>query len=266
MMDPISIVMKGVPVLAWVDDHGQPSEFASTQFGKAVGLSQPRMANIIKGLSEEDKGIRYANTLGGRQSFSTISRSATYQIAGQLKNRQLRSTVLKQLSDLAVASESNRPALVAAHQSRDEEIASLQSQIDQLTAALAQWPTAEQIAAAVVSGLTEVATRKTLSTLVEPVTFDTRIQLVKQFFEERVEDAPGEKLFTRIALPEICQYLRENGAPVYSDNLKGLPIAVGLLISRAIPREKRHVQRGYIYVRDSRLKPGLRLITNREAV
>lgn len=110
---PILISLEGKDIRAWLED-GQPMWFGSVDLGKAIGLSQPRMANIVKELATEDRGIRFANTPGGRQKITVLSRSGVYQVIAQLQDKELGRRLRKWLADLGVAYETGKLNGVAA--------------------------------------------------------------------------------------------------------------------------------------------------------
>lgn len=70
-------------------EGGQPMWFGSVDLGKSIGLSQPRMANIVKELAAA--GVVFARrirALDGGESRS-CPRSGVYQVIAQLQDKEL---------------------------------------------------------------------------------------------------------------------------------------------------------------------------------
>lgn len=237
------------------DNDGQAWFLAKDLAGPlSIGRNAIRMQ--LADLDPADKDVISIDTPGGKQKMTFVSESGVFQIIVQSRKPQA-AKIRKWVCDVAVKyAHGTGPA--------PDYIAHMQAQIDLLTQALQNM--AEQVAAAVVSQLVNSTDRKALEAMAEPAARGSKVNLVKQFLKERTEEAPGERLFTRVLVPEICQYLKENGHTVHSNGKNGLPIMVGLLISRATAKSQRGWVRGVNYLLDCRLKPGLRLISNREAV
>lgn len=236
----IACLIEGSPVSAWLDEQGQPMWFASTELGKAIGLSQPRMSNLLKELSSDDKGIRETNTLGGRQSITVISRSGAYQVIAQLQDRDLGRRLRKGLSDLAVAYETGR--LTANY-------ASLQSQIDEIRALVSS--TANDVAKQVFSKLMDRLTGNQPAKMPQPYT-DIRVELTRKFFEECTESAPGNKLMNDELFPALVHYLHKHRAILYAVHERARLAEIGSLLKRSgVPRK---IVNGYRYSQGIKIK------------
>jgi prophage antirepressor-like protein len=202
----IACLIEGSPVSAWLDEQGQPMWFASTELGKAIGLSRTRMVHVLADLSEDDKGVRETHTLGGRQTVTVVSRSGAYQVIAQLQDRDLGRRLRKGLSDLAVAYETGK--LTANYDS-------LQRQVDELRTKL-------DIA---------IHTRKILNPARQ--SHDERVELTRKFIEERMVPSPGYRLRNEEIYPALVGYLREHGADLRSNDRNGRSVEVGLLLSKS---------------------------------
>ncbi|TXH12444.1 MAG: hypothetical protein E6R03_12885, partial [Hyphomicrobiaceae bacterium] len=95
------IHLDGFPVRYWPDED----RFGVNDMAQVLEVSRNRMVQILNGLSQEDKGVSLTYTPGGPQMVANISRSGVYQATAQLRNREKRQRVIKQLADLATSKE-----------------------------------------------------------------------------------------------------------------------------------------------------------------
>lgn len=214
----IACLIEGAPVSAWLDEQRQPMWFASTELGKAIGLSQSRMSHLLKELSEEDKGMRETHTLGGRQTITVISRSGAYQVIAQLQDRDLGRRLRKALADLAVAYETGR---LSSNYVTRQEFDQLRAKLD---AALGK--------------------RKMLKPARQ--SHDPRVELTRKFFAEHTVLAPGYQLRSDELCPALVGYLIENGAAVRAADLKKQYVEMGILVSKAGVQKVRSKQCNFI--------------------